>query len=513
MENVAATMAQADTGRATSGGMPATVSMPNWMQSSQSSRYWEAAETTRLNSAHWSHAEDSSINVWLAEHLQTLRTRSIYESRQNGIVLGMQNSHADDIVGQDGPTLQVLSDNKGYNDALEAVWRDWFKAPTQRANVSGASLLKLWVRNLWRCGEFLARVATIPDMDDPVAMRLIPIHPRRLATPATAIGDQNTIMGIRFDRYSRPAQYWVQDQAGLGVGASTMTSTPYPPDLIVHEFMIEEEDQARGVPLCATGLNTSADLRDYDDQVQDAARSIADQSALLYTDHPEAKLYDVPESATIERRTIRMVPPGWKPFIYTASQPPVQYPEYRSERQIELGRPVSMPRLMVRLDASKHSWASARLDMTTYRRAVAGFQAWLSGSDKAVGVLSRLVAEVAREARFSVPQLRETPRNVVLHWTWPQIDEIEPAKTAKANETDLNTGIKTETEILAARKKTLAAHIEEKRREREAYAEAGVPYPERTATGGGTNADADDDDDDDDPVETEEAKTGVKAGT
>ena len=485
MANVAETMAGADTGRVTSGGMPQFVSTPKWMEAA---RYWEAAETTRLNSAHWAKADDQSINVWLTEHLATLRSRSIYESRQNGIVLGMQNSHADDIVGQDGPTLQVLSDDKTYNDALEAVWRDWFAAPTQRTNVSGATLLKLWVRNLWRCGEFLARIATIPDTDGPVAMRLLPIHPRRLATPAGAIADQNTIMGIRFDSYGRPARYWIENQAALGAGLATMTSTPYPPDLIVHEFLIEEEDQARGVPLFATGLTPAADLRDYDNQVQDAAGQMADNSALLYTDHPDAPYFGTPESTTVERRTIRQIPPGWKVAQYTATQPPVQYPDYRAERQIELGRPVGMPRLMVRLDASKHSWASARLDMTTYRRAVACFQAWLSGSDKSVGVLSRLVGEVAREARFSVPALRETPKNVVLYWTWPTMDDVEPAKTAKADEMNLSTGVETLTEILGRRKKTIAAHVEEMKRERAEFLKGGIPYPDWS---GGGRDDAD----------------------
>lgn len=450
-------------------------SHPAWMKAS--SRYWETAETTRLNSAHWTYADDESINTWLVEQLPTLRQRSIYESRQNGIILGMINTHADDIVGQDGPTLQVQSDDERYNSALEDIWREWFAAPTQRTNISGAVLLKLWIRNLWKCGEFLARLATIEDAEGPVQMRLLPIHPRRLKTPADVAADANVVMGIRFDQYGRPAQYFIEDQAAMGTGASTLMSTPYPPDLIVHEFMLEEEDQVRGVPLQATGLQSSADLRDYDDQVQDAARQIADQSALLYTEHPDAQFFAAPESAEIERRTIRMLPPGWKPFTYQATQPPVQYPDYRAERQLELGRPVGMPRLLVRLDASKHSWASARLDMTTYRRAVACIQAWLSGSEKSTGILSRLVDEVAREARFSVPDLSNRPDNIVYQWTWPQIDDVEPVKTQQANQIGLTAGTMTLTDVLTNRKKTLRTHIEEMRREREEFEAAGLPLP------------------------------------
>jgi hypothetical protein len=75
-----------------------------------------------------------------------------------------------------------------------------------------------------------------------------------------------------------------------------------------------------------------------------------------------------------------MVPPGWKPWQYSASQPPVQYPDFRAERHRELGRPFGMPLLMVRLDSSKHNYSSARLDTQTYNRTVSGIQCWLSGT-------------------------------------------------------------------------------------------------------------------------------------
>jgi len=399
--------------------------MPSWFGSKRS---WESAETNRLNSAHWSKADDASINVWLQDQLETLRMRAIYESRNNGIMLGMQSTHADDIVGQDGPTLQVQSDDDRYNTALERTWQDWFAAPTTRPNVSGAALLKLWIRNLWKCGEFVGRMVTMPGADGPVALRLWPCHPRRLATPATMVGNDSIVMGIQFDEYSRPVRYWIDDQVGMGTNGAPQSSTPYPSDLVIHEFVLEEEDQVRGVPLSATGLQTAADLRDYDDQVQDAARQIADQSALLYTDHPDADFFNMPESAEIERRSIRMVP--------------------------------------------------ARLDVTTYRRATGCIQAWLSGSERSTGALNRLVDEVAKEGRFSVPALRRRPERVAYLWTWPQLDDVEPYKTAKANETDLTTKVKTLTEILASKKKTLSQHIEELRREREAFEEAGLPLPE-----------------------------------
>jgi lambda family phage portal protein len=452
---------------------PRSVPRPNWGE-----RRFESADTTRLNHAHWARADDLSVNVWLASQLATIRSRSIYEARQNGMVSGVINTYADDVVGQDGPVLQVQSENDAYNRALEKVWRDWFRAPTFRRNVSGAALLKLWVRNLWKCGEYMAQIATDATADGPVAMRLKPVHPRRLGTPVQRAGDPMSVMGIRFDLQGRPATYYVGEAAISGQAyVSALDYAPVPADLMIHEFLMEEEDQARGIPWLNAALQPMADLRDYDDQVQDAARQIADQCSLLYTEHPDAELWQNPENVDIQRRRIRMLPPGWKPFTYTATQPPVQYPEYRAERLRELGRPVGMPLLIVRLDASKHNYSSARLDTQCYRRAVGGVQRWISGSERNTGVLSSLVDVIATEARFSVPDLRARPESVIYAWTWPAMPHVDPQKEAQAEEISLANATETLTDVLASRGKDIETHIATLVRERALLEEAGISPP------------------------------------
>lgn len=442
-------------------------------------RYFENAETTRLNSAHWERADDVTVNVWLATQLATLRKRAIYEHRQNPTVQGVVATHADDIVGQDGPTLQVISNDAAYNEALEQTWRQWFAAPTTRPNVSGAALLKLWVRSLWKTGEYIARIVTDENAVGPVSMRIRPRHPRDLVSPAEFGADQNVCCGIRFSPVTgAPTQYYLARSTVSGQQFTAMTDVEtIPPDLIIHEFVLDEEDQARGIPWLNASLAAGSELRDYDDQIQDAARQMADQAQMLYTEHPDAPYWANPESMTVERRTVKMAPPGWKPAVYPATQPPVQYPEYRAEKHRDIGRPVGMPLLLVRMDASKHSWASARIDTTHYSRAIAGIQYWLSGSEYSTGTLNRLVDLVATEARFTVRELRSQPAKVAYHWTWPQVPIPQPEVEENANKTALQNGTLTLTEILAARKKTLETHIEERRREIEAFEAAGLPVP------------------------------------
>jgi len=450
------------------------VSHPVWGGGGHSTRSFESAETTRLNQAHWRDADDQSVNVWLQSKLAGMRARSTYEPRQNGMVLGIINTHIDDIVGPDGPALQVISDDDKYNTALEDTWRDWFYAPTHKPNVSGTSLLKSWVRGPWKTGEFLAQLITLPNADGPISLRIRPQHPRWLSTPMGMTGDPNVFMGIRFDGLGRPATYYIQKPQSLPTQLATFDQfDQVPAEDIIHEFISEEEDQARGIPWLNTALQPSADLRDYDAQVMDAARLMADQSTLLYCENPEV-IWEVPENSTYERRTIRMSPPGWKPFVLPASQPPVQYPDYRGERMRELGRPVGMPLLMIRLDSSGHNYSSARLDTQSYARAVAGIQNWISGTEKSYGTLNRLVDEIAKEGRFSVPGLRNRPKKVVYKWTWPTRPHVDRLKEASADDKKLTNGSATMTDVLATDGKTIESHYMTLAREKKLKEKAGL---------------------------------------
>jgi len=133
---------------------------------------------------------------------------------------------------------------------------------------------------------------------------------------------------------------------------------------------------------------------------------------------------------------------------------------------------------MARLDSSKHNYSSARLDTQTYGRAVAGIQYWISGTPRNGGTLNRLVDEVAREARFTVPRLRRRPPRVQYQWTWPVRPHVDPLKEAVAEEKGLKNLTLTITDALAARGTSIEVHLKKLQRERDLLEEAGLPVPE-----------------------------------
>jgi capsid protein len=462
-------------------------SMPQWM-----ARSFEAGETNRLNEAHWELETGKTINEWLEERLHKVRRRTIYECRNNPTLAGMVTTLCDDVVGRDGPELQVQSDSEAFNQALESAWREWFSAPTFRPNMSGAALLKLWVKNLPRCGEFLARIATDRNADGPVKMRLRPTHVRRLVSPADR-ANPRIVLGVEFDDDERVIRYWITETRADGY---TETTDPWPPELVIHEFMVDEEGQARGFPWLVSALSSAADLRDFDVETLAGARLAAHQTALLFTRDPSEPWLS-PESTTYELGTVKTVPPGWEVAHSPATQPPAQYPDYREERQRDLGRPMGMPLMMVRLDSSNHNYSSARFDGQGYGRIVGGIQSWLSGSSQSYGTLNRLVDLVAAEARFSSSALRQRPADVRYVWTWPARPHVDPLKERTAVKVGLETQQITLVDALALEGTTLEAHIAKLQRVAKAFEAAGLPLPAYmmgTATEDGDRLDPEKDD-------------------
>lgn len=443
-------------------------------------RRWEASKTHRLNQAHWLDALEGSINTDLASELATLRTRCIYEADNNPLIDGMIFTHEVDIVGPDGPELQVQSDSDVYNEWLEDQWREWFKAPTPNKRISGAALLRLWVRSLvWTCGELLAQKVTKRSASGPVAMRVKPISPRRLNTPTEKASDPNVVMGVHLDADGDPQRYYIDEVTSFAGIESTTKSIPVSPDDIIHLFMIREEDQARGVPRLAPSLPAAADLRDYDAEVLEAAHQAANQGVVWYADDDRAEYREVDTSIEMERGTQGTGPPGWKPMVVNPAYPPTQYPDFRSERQMEIGRPAAMPLMVIRLDAGRHNYSSARFDGQNYSRAGEVIQNTISGTPKTTGPLNELVDDVDREASLSerAAGLRppERPDKVEYLWTWSRPPHVDPQKENEADRTELEMGTADYSDLLAKRGRTVDGTIAKRKRTLEKLKAAELP--------------------------------------
>lgn len=429
-------------------------------------RRFEAADTNRLNKEHWRGADDRTLNETLPFDLDLLRRRCEHEAKNNSLVEGVINTWVDDVVGELGPTMQCESGVAKYDRAIEEVWSDWWEECDYNAMLAGVDILKLSFRQLWTNGEFLVQIVD-GGPDWMIGAKLLPIMPRRLATPPYQMTD--AYLGIKRNKTGRPITYFVEeyDESEL-FRAWTGNYLEIPADQMIHFFRMTEPGQIRGYPWLTSALQTIADLRDYDAEVLDAARAAANQGVMLWTDHIDAGF--VPENSVveIERRMQTHVPPGWKVEQLKPEQPTTNYVDYRKERQRDFARAVGMPLMTVRLDSSDHNYSSARFDGQVYQRGVRAFQREVERR-----VLNRLVRVVAREAELSglTPMI---PNRMRLTWTWPTFPHVDPTKEKAAEKLALSNGTLTLTDALAADGQSLEGFIAKRSREMKLFTDAGI---------------------------------------
>lgn len=431
-------------------------------------RSWGGADTTRLNSAHWGKVTDNFINVDIAQQLNTLRDRCRWESRNNPLIEGIIASHVADVVGVHGPSLQVQSDgdDNAYGDALERIWREKTNDPRQwdiAEQHTLAEMLQLWVRAWWIDGSWLAQ-----KVRTRAGFRVNNIAPRRLINPTDKYR-ANVVMGVERNDYGKPIAYYIEKgDAGLGGAMMSGQTQRIPADQIIHGFIALEAGQAVGVPALAPALQIIADLRDYDEQVLDAARAAADYAVFMFTKDPTATFSVVNEEVEIKRRTLSTLPPGYEIDQLDPKQPSASYVDYRKERMRDIGRGVSMPLMMVRLDSSDHNYSSARFDGQLYGRMNQSFEGVVERS-----TLNPLADEVAREARLA-KLLPTPPKNVKYIWTWDKPPHVDPLKEANAAKVRLEAKISTIADELKSQGKDFDTHLAQLVAEQKKLAEAGL---------------------------------------
>lgn len=420
-------------------------------------RSWMAGKIDRLNQGRWPIGGETTFDSDLGQDGANLRLRNKQEIQNNGILEGVIFTHVNDIVGADGPKLNVDSDDKEFNAAFEALWEKVWAMPDLAGQDSGAEILQQAIRGLWHSGFYLGEITNEDqdimaarakrDPDDPlgkISVRLAEIHPRRLSNPQHAIANDKFQNGIERDQRGRILNYWIEDEFANDPTVFLARSwTPLPPESVVHIYAKKEPGNTNGAPLDAPALETVSGLHDLDDAVLEAARGQTYASIVLTWPDPDKAPARMPQGTmSLKKNSILAAPPGANATGFTPTQPTIQYIPYRHERLREIGRPVGMPLMMVLLDSSGHNYSSARFDNQVYLRGIDVFRACLWRK-----LLDRFVVEVLRECRAGGDGVfgaaGRVPKTVKLQWHWPATPHVDPAKEFKGDEGELKTGLAT----------------------------------------------------------------------
>lgn len=400
-------------------------------------RRFDAAKTHRLNREHWAYAHGESINNDLATDLPILMARCEFEYANNPTFKGVVDTYAQDVVGRDGPLLQVISDDEEFNDAVENAWRQVFAMPDPAGRLGGVENMRLWVRQLLLAGSYVNVFANV-KREGPVSFGWRTVHPRRLVTPHGQAGNPLIAFGIEIDESGKPIRYYIDQPHQQGAfSLSGMNTKPYPAEMVQHRFIPVEPEQLTGFPQLASCLETAADIREYDKHVMEAAKSAAAHAVGLEASHPESVVDPQPiheASYELEKGAVNVAPLGWSFKALDSTQPAAQYTDFRHERASELGRPIHMPLLIVLMQVNDVNFSAAQFGGTLYADGIKSTQGFIERL-----TLNQLVEQIVAELVIQGDVKR--PKKVSLVWTWNVPPHANIEKYVKALRSMVEDGI------------------------------------------------------------------------
>lgn len=315
-------------------------------------RAFAAGGTDRL-SAGWI-AFSTGINADLEAALATLRARSRDWWMNTSDGERFAALVADNIVGPDGPRLQMRVKRQGpngqagteldaeLNAAVEAAYATWCE---EHADVAGeltfAEICQTNVQSAGRDGEFLNRRVRGKQVNPHgYALQLLDVD--RIDTAKNVApgrpGENGIRLGVEINPLGRRMACWLtQNHPGdYGAGlASAATSERVLAENLFHGFVTKRPEQLRGYPWTAAGLKNANMLATYEQYALVAAKDGAARMGFYVTDHEavDANLsLDQMKDATgglmmeVEGGMIEALPPG---VTYQEREPAYPHQNYQ----------------------------------------------------------------------------------------------------------------------------------------------------------------------------------------
>ena len=397
---------------------------------------YDAARSGTDLDGHWAFADSldaDSANNPAVRH--TLMKRSRYESGSNGYYAGICRTHCNMMVGV-GPTLRMLTGNRGFNQLIEREFYAWAQKIQLRR--------KLWCMAYARTGdgEAFGVLQTNESLTGRVQLDLLLIEAEQCQSPYLSHIETGYIDGVKFDESGNVLWYDIlPNHPGSNYLAHTLDPIPTPANQVLHWFKLQRAGAHRGTPDLTPTLNVGASSRRWREATVAAAESAASVGAMLTTNlspNGDGEPDPIAPYSTIEwvKRMVMAAPMGWDAKQLKSEHPNAQYADFHRSQVSEQARPLSMPYNLAATDSSTYSFASGKLDTLGYRVALD-----VERADCNDMVLDPLFAAWFREWRVGRDEFEL--QNIVIpnhQWDWPTHPVIDAVQEATATDTKLKNG-------------------------------------------------------------------------
>lgn len=388
---------------------------------------------------HWQSADLLSGNEWAnAADRQKMRARSRHEVFNNGYAKGMVEKLSRYVIGR-GPRLQMKSDDRDTNQAIERAFSEWAK------EIKLARKLRLMRKARCIDGESFAVFVENPKLKSPIKIDLRIYEADQVTSPFSMANQPDEVDGIKFDAFDNPVTYSILKQHPGDLGSiGNSEAVQVEAEKVIHYFLAERAGQKRGVPEIAASIRIFAELRRYELAVLAAAETAASFAMVGESTAPaDEESGGVSDTIELERNMLTFLPTGYKLGQTKPEQPTTTFKEFKHEVLNEAGAPVHMPLNILLCNSSGYNYSSGRLDHQTFAKSID-----IDRDEIAADILDRIF-----DVWFDLAVLSEDdviPQAARLRdfdsrrdWYWDGFEHVDPQKEDAARQTRLQSHMTT----------------------------------------------------------------------
>lgn len=453
-------------------------------------RAWHAAKSNRLLND-WVMAP-TTINRDIRAGLRILRARSREEAQNNDHMKKFLQMVQTNVVGHKGIVLQAKPKDPDGTvdqlaaDAIEAAWKDWgqFGSCDLSGKHSWRSIQNLFARSAPMDGEVFIYIEEEADVNK-YGFALKFLDPDLIDTQYN-VEEKNgirVVMGVELDRNDRALAFYVKESNDY-YRDYTKSYTRIPAGKILHCYLPDWIDSARGVPWASQSLLRMGMLAGYEEAELVAARVAAAKMGFFTTDSGgQYQGDDTDEKGNLimdaEAGAFEQLPEGVNFQSYDPQHPTTAFGDFVKSnlRSVASGLGVSYNSMANDLEGVNYS--SLRQGAIDERSTWMLLQEWMI--ETFVNRVYRLwlrnalqrgqIQVMGRPLKYERFEKFADVTWQARRWQW-----VDPYKEIQAHQKAIDLGIKSRSEVIRETGRDPEEVWQEIAKERARMEELGIPY-------------------------------------